>query len=177
MTTVGHTLTALSLSALSLPQSRSRRWKAAWTAVFCLFSNLPDFPLPGWGHTRYDVSHSSVLALVLATLLSAFALVRGVPRGWATRGVVATAAVAWLSHMLLDSLYNHGRGIAIFWPLSDAHLALPIPWFATLRLPMRSAHNLRVFAVELACYGLLLAVCLAYRRWGRPRESRPDSLG
>lgn len=165
MTTVGHTLTALSLAAVSVPPAKSARWKSAWIFVLCLLSNLPDLPLPGWGHARYHVSHSSVLALGVATILSAWALRRGVPRGWATRGVVLAAVAAWLSHMLLDSLYNHGLGLAVLWPLSDAHLALPLPWFATLRPPARSVHNLRVFAVELVFYGLLFALCVAGRRF------------
>jgi hypothetical protein len=65
--------------------------------------------------------------------------------------------------MLLDALYNHGRGIGIFWPLSDAHLILPVPWFETLTWPPKSDHNLRVFLIELGVYGALLLACLFIR--------------
>jgi hypothetical protein len=40
----------------------------------------------------------------------------------------------------LDSLYNHGHGVAIFWPLSDVRLALPIPWFAVAPFLRLTSH-------------------------------------
>jgi hypothetical protein len=76
--------------------------------------------------------------------------------------------------MVLDSMYAHGRGIAVFWPFSDAHLALPVPWFETLNIPVRSAHNLRVFAIEAMVYGVTLLSCVGLR-WALSR--RPNWLG
>jgi hypothetical protein len=66
--------------------------------------------------------------------------------------------------MPLDSIYSHGHGIGIFWPFSDAHLAMPIPWFDTLTWPPKTAHNLDVFRTELIFYGTVLAMCVIARR-------------
>jgi hypothetical protein len=74
--------------------------------------------------------------------------------------------------MPLDSLYNHGRGIAIFWPFSDAHLAMPVPWFETISLPPFTESNLRVFGIEALVYGIILVSCILIRRyWLRPAIS------
>jgi membrane-bound metal-dependent hydrolase YbcI (DUF457 family) len=77
-------------------------------------------------------------------------------------------ALAWGSHFLLDSFYNHGRGIAIYWPFSTATLALPLPWFTTLKgtPPSLDLPNLRICAIELAFYlpWLLLALIWRWRR-------------
>jgi hypothetical protein len=78
--------------------------------------------------------------------------------------VLVLWSLTWLSHMVLDSMYNHGLGIGVFWPFSDAHLVLPVPWFETLSWPPVTEHNRNVFATELAFYGTLLIVCLLLRR-------------
>ena len=71
-------------------------------------------------------------------------------------------AVAWYSHLLLDTLYNHGKGLAIFWPFGSGRVALPIPWFSTLKvIPLLSSHNLRVAAIEGAVYGTALLLIVA----------------
>jgi hypothetical protein len=67
-------------------------------------------------------------------------------------------------------MYNHGRGVAIFWPLSAAALNLPLPWFVTLDMSqsLTSAYNTRVFLVEALFYLPLLGVAmLARRTWLR----------
>jgi hypothetical protein len=57
--------------------------------------------------------------------------------------------------------YIHGKGIAVFWPFSEARLALPLPWFATADADTLICwHNVRVFGTEFACFGLLLGVVL-----------------
>jgi len=164
VTSVGHTLTGIAVGALAVPRSETRAYKWVVFNLFGLLANLPDLPLPGWGHSAYHVSHSlfvnlGVIAL-LALVLAAWPAARE-RLGWR---VAAALAAVWLSHLLLDSFYNHGRGIAILWPLSDAHLALPIPWFATVELhPWNTAHNLRVFAIELSFYGALLVPAVIAR--------------
>jgi hypothetical protein len=63
----------------------------------------------------------------------------------------------------------------MFWPLSDGRIALPIPWFATMQLsPLFSAHNMSVWAIEVALYGGFLALTLSIRRpiFFRQRRSR-----
>ncbi len=70
MTTIGHSLTGLSLAVLTLPHGQSRRWYLLTTVLFVVFANLSDFPLPGWGHYSYHVSHSVFVTALLASLMS-----------------------------------------------------------------------------------------------------------
>lgn len=168
MTSIGHTLTGLSIAVAGMPGGLRRPHRPLLLALCGTAANAPDLPLPGWGHAMYHVSHSFFVNAGLLLLLALWAAVwpqarREVAIGWRGFGLIATA---WLSHMLLDSLYNHGRGIAIFWPLSDAHLALPVSWFSTLRPPWKSAHNLQVFGIELLFYGGIFLVVLVGRRLG-----------
>lgn len=164
MTTVGHSLTGISLAVLTLPRGKSLVWYLLIGHLFVFFANLPDLPLPGWGHRSYEISHSIYLAALLASLMALLLLL---PKFHAQVGsrVVIAWAVAWLTHMLLDSMYSHGVGIGIFWPFSNAHLSLPVPWFETLRWPPISEHNRRVFHIELAVFGALLLTCVALRRF------------
>jgi membrane-bound metal-dependent hydrolase YbcI (DUF457 family) len=137
-------------------------------AIHCVaFANLSDFPLPGWGHSAYHVSHSIFVTALLASLM---ALLLFWPTFHAKVGVnvIAAWSIAWLSHLPLDSMYAHGQGIAIFWPFSNAHLAMPVPWFETVTLPARSVDNLRVFGIETLVFGAALIVCILLRRaWYR----------
>ena len=163
VTTVGHSLTGIAIAALTLPQAQSRRWYFFIGAGFVFFANLPDYPLPGWGHNSYLVSHSVFVTALLAALLGLLLLWPTFQAGVGKRVLVAWSA-AWFSHMLLDSMYNHGQGIVVFWPLSDAHLAMPVSWFETIRLPAKSEHNLRVFAIEAIVFGAVLVSCLGIRQ-------------
>jgi len=153
----------MAIAALALPQAQSRRWYLWMLFAFGFFANLPDYPLPGWGHVSYHVSHSIFVTALLAALMALLLL-------WPTfhervgRRVLVAWSIAWFSHMVLDSMYNHGQGIAIFWPVSDAHLAMPVTWFETVRLPVKSEHNLRVFAIETVVFGAALLACIGIRR-------------
>jgi len=168
MTTVGHSLTGLSLAVLTLPRGKTLLWYLVVGHFFVFFANVPDFPLPGWGHASYHVSHSIFLTALLASLLALLLLLPKFSTQVGKRVVLAWGA-AWFSHMLLDAMYNHGRGIGIFWPFSDAHLVLPVPWFETLTWPPKSDHNLRVFLIELGVYGALLCTSLFIRSRRRSR--------
>ena len=163
MTTVGHSLVGLSIAALTLPKGRSLTWYLLVVHLFILFANLPDLPLPGWGHANYEVSHSFFVTMLFASTLGLLALVPGVDSAIGFR-VLVFWSLAWLSHMVLDAMYNHGLGIGVFWPFSEAHLVLPVPWFETLTWPPFTEHNRNVFATELAFYGTLLILCLLLRR-------------
>lgn len=62
--------------------------------------------------------------------------------------------------------------MALFWPVSDARVSLPMPWFTVMELkPLVSAHNARVFAIEAAFYGTILAAIVVWR-WRRERGRR-----
>jgi len=86
---------------------------------------------------------------------------------------VACGIAAWLSHLLLDSFYNHGRGIAIYWPLSEGRFELSMPWFSTLHGSWAlDDHTARVVAIELAFYSPLVLGALAFR-WVLNRRAAP----
>lgn len=171
MTPIGHSLVGLTCAVLSAPAGLPRRGRVALGLGFVLLASLPDLPLPGWGHDRYRVSHSVVVnGLLMAGLLALLAVWRQGRRRLGGWRVLAGGTLAWSSHFVLDALYRHGRGVALFWPLGGGRLALPLPWFDTVAgvPPPLDAHTLRVAAVELLCYAPLLLLALAWRRWRRP---------
>jgi len=167
MTFIGHTLTGLTVGAAVLPGGMSRRRTIVSMAIFALLADVPDFPLPGWGHYDYRFSHSIFVNVALMVIVLAGL---GLLRKWKDvripRRLIGAGAMAWCSHLLLDSMYNHGLGIAIFWPVSRESLVLPVPWFSVLESspPPLNAHTLRVLAVELAFFVPLLAAVLVARR-------------
>jgi hypothetical protein len=166
MTQVGHTLTGLAFGVLSLPSSVSKTRRAVQLGVFAVLANIPDIPLPYWGHARYAISHSVFVNLVLCILVCAslmrFRDLRDRPGDWRMRGL---GAAAWFSHLLLDTFYNHGHGVGIFWPFSTATLALPIPWFSVLVPPMwpLTLQGLRIGLIEFISYAPLVLMTLYIR--------------
>ena len=125
----------------------------------------------GW----YDICHSIFVnggAMIVLGLL-AWGWLRRRP-GW--RGLIIGGEIAWASHLVLDATYNHGRGVHVFWPVSDGALVLTLPWFSTIKLPWsdHTAENWRTFGIEAIFYGAILAVCVIIRRW-RIRHLRKAS--
>ena len=180
MTGFGHSFTGLSIGVLDMPAAWTRHRKVGLLALHVGLANLPDLPLPGWGHHSYQISHSLFVNLALA-----LAVVAGLARwrrarealgGW---HVVAGCAAAWLSHLLLDAFYNHGHGVRIFWPLSSTgSLRLPLPWFSVLPGWRADPVVLRIFGVELLCYGALPLLCITARLlWLRRRRGRAPLRG
>jgi membrane-bound metal-dependent hydrolase YbcI (DUF457 family) len=166
MTTVGHCLTGLCFASLVVPRSWKRKG-LAFTG-FALVATAPDVPTPFWGHFNYQVSHSLFVNLaVVAAVAGLLLLPRARRSDTAWRWVVAGGAAAWMSHLLLDSFYSHGKGVRIFWPFSDAALNLPIPWFHVMRPELvGDPAALPIFATEAVFYGALLGACLIWR-WRR----------
>jgi hypothetical protein len=169
MTPIGHSLMGLAIGYVVVPRDFSKREKSIALAAFVMLTNAPDWPLPGWGHDRYDVSHSLFVTMAGVTLtgVAAAVLLRRTPYlQW--RSIVG-GAVAWLSHLLLDTLYDGRKGLAMFWPVSDARVSLPVPCFRTMQLsPLVSAHNASVFAIEAVVYGSILGLVW----FGRQRIER-----
>jgi hypothetical protein len=161
---VGHSLLGLSLGALAIPRGWARRPKLLAFGAFGLLAGGPDLPAPFWGHSQYSISHSIFVNLGLiagvAALVAVLPRLRAELGGWP---VVWAGAAAWLSHLLLDSFYSHGRGVRIFWPLSLDALSLPMPWFDVLYVGIPPQVALRIFAVEFVFYGSLLGLCLLWR--------------
>lgn len=176
MTTVGHSLAGASIGVLCMPRFRSRVWRAVLIGAFIVLANTPDVPAPGWGHSRYDISHSVFVNLAwIVAAAGGFFLVRSARHAIGGWRIVAGAGAAALSHLLLDSFYNHGYGVAIYWPVSQARLNLAMPWFSVLHGGWKlDAHTLQVVWVETLFYGTVLAVCVLLRDFGtRLRRSDP----
>ena len=112
---------------------------------------------------RQCLSHSIFLTALLASMMAMLLLLPKFKEQVGTKVVLAWS-ITWLGHMVLDAMYSHGNGIGIFWPFSDAHLILHVSWFDTISWPPISEHNRRVFAIETAVYGTVLAMCIAARR-------------
>ena len=152
-----------------MPEGKTLRWKIVDFAVFGWLALAPDWRIKYWGHHRYDISHSiftntlAILILVVVLLCWKGMIVK--IGGW---GVVVGGIVAWLSHLLLDTFYNHGQGIAMFWPFSKARVALPIPWFSVVRNipPPMTWEIWRIVLIELGCYGALLLGAILLKRSG-----------
>jgi membrane-bound metal-dependent hydrolase YbcI (DUF457 family) len=166
MTNVGHTTMGAAIGALCKPEGYSTHRSVAHYAAFMMLANAPDLGFENWGHDQYRVSHSILVNLALiATVVALLARVKDLRArvgGWP---VVIGGAAAWLSHFLLDALYAHGRGVALLWPLSDARLALPVPWFASVHFEERyTGRAFRAYAIELASYGPLLMLALGFRK-------------
>jgi hypothetical protein len=173
MTFVGHSLVGASLAQMAIPAGASwKRWMFI-VNLYVLLAFIPDLPLPGWGHACYFFSHSLFVNLLLMVpMVGIGCTVRHWRRG-VSYALIAGAAAAWLSHFPLDAMYNHGRGVAIYWPFSAAVLNLPLPWFDTLdmRQPLTAAANARVFMVEALVYLPLLGGALVGRHiWRRRRK-------
>jgi membrane-bound metal-dependent hydrolase YbcI (DUF457 family) len=179
MTFVGHSLAAATVAVGVMPSKKRVLYKVLVLAAFIVIANAPDFRIPNWGHERYDISHSVFVALaafvVFGLPLGLWGRARRFVGGWR---VVIGGGPAWLSHLLLDCFYNRTVGMRLLWPFSDARLALPIPWFETIKKPMPhfDAHTARVCAIELLAYGIVLIVAIAVRQlvlWQARRKSRP----
>ena len=143
--------------------------------MFVYLGNAPDTPLTGWGHDKYHISHSLfVTAAVVAIACLAVRLAdrrRVLPARLYVAGIAA-----WYSHLFLDTIYNHGHGLAMFWPVSDRHLCLPIPWFSIMDTHhVLSWYNAKVWSIEGLVYGTLLGAVLLARHYYFSRRSSTTS--
>lgn len=177
MTFVGHGIAGATIAAIAVSKSTGAGTTTLTILAFAALANMPDLPVPCWGHDRYDISHSVFLNLAIVTILAIPFFVSS-QLSWKVGGryVVVGAALAWLSHLLLDSFYNHGKGIALFWPFSSARLALPIPWFETLRKPFPNVdfHAIRVYVIELLSFGTVFFIAICIRALMSRRQERKD---
>jgi hypothetical protein len=166
MTFVGHTLAGTAVAVAVIPKRSSSIQKIVHFLVFVLLANLPDLPTFNWGHENYIYSHSLFVNLVFITLAILFLTfskrVFQKIGGWT---VLIGGVIAWLSHLLLDSFYNHGKGVMIFWPVSAASLALPIPWLSALpgTHPLLSLAVLQIFVLEFITFAPFLLLMILIR--------------
>ena len=179
MTPIGHSLMGLSFAAFVVPvngKASILNWRSFGIAcAFVALANLPDWPLPNWGHDRYDISHSIFVNLGLIVSVILLAKVFAKRRWFCRNRFLALAMLAWLSHLPLDTFYNHGNGLGLFWPVSQQRLSLAMPWFGNwdLSQPVTSPHNLSVFGNEfLAYFPILLGALLISFKVRRQKSLR-----
>ena len=163
MTPVGHCTVGAAIAIATLPRQHSGKRAAVQIGVFAFAAIIPDLQFPGWGHHPHFISHSLLVTLALigagCLLLALCQPARQRLGGWLAIG---GGSMAWLSHLLLDSFYNHGLGIDILWPVSNFRLVLPIPWLAVFDStwgPL-SPQALRLEGLELATFLPLVALAL-----------------
>lgn len=166
MSPVGHSIVGLAFAAVALPRRVNRKWLIGLPIAFVALASLPDWPIPSWGHDRYDISHSIFVNISLIGLVVLLWCMVPMFRSLIHARCLCLGAAAWLSHLLLDSFYNHSRGVAICWPFSDARLNFPIPWFNTLDLSqsIASPHNLSVYIIEFMAYLPVLIMAVGFRK-------------
>lgn len=172
MTSVGHSLTGLAALTVCLPQGLGRLGRLCWAIGFIALASTPDWPLPFWGHRRLAVSHSLWVNLALCATLAALCWKMG-PYRYSHSRTLACAATAWLSHLLLDTLYGDLPGVAIYWPFSDALASLPLPWLKTLAHvpPPFEAAVIRILLLEALTFFPLVVLALWLRRkWPPPTD-------
>lgn len=158
----------LTIATVATPRDWSVRARVVTYATFVVLANAPDIPLANWGHHRYDISHS-VFVTAVATALVALVVRLIASAGRIPWQLYLAGVAAWYSHLLLDTTYNHGNGLAVFWPVNSGRVALPIPWFSIMRPhELFSTHNYQVWAIEAGVYGTIFAAVLWARRLWNP---------
>jgi inner membrane protein len=124
MASIGHVAVGLALGRVFDQRPRSM-------ALLSLLSILPDADVVGFafgipyaaplGHR--GASHSLAVAAVLS--LGAAALLQRTSRASYARALTCALIVA-LSHGLLDTLTDGGKGVALFWPFSTERYFAPV---------------------------------------------------
>lgn len=170
MSPIGHSLVGLAIGVMATDARQPLRRRVGTLAAFVAAANLPDWPLPYWGHSAYYVSHSLPVTLALIALIAGIVKVG---RPFSSPTLLLALAAAWLSHLLLDSLYGHGKGIGVGWPFMEYRLRFPVPWLQTIDLQQSlvSPHNLRVYALEFVTFGPLVLLALLTTKSRRHRSS------
>jgi membrane-bound metal-dependent hydrolase YbcI (DUF457 family) len=177
MTPIGHTLTGLTIGYLAIPRVTPFKPKLILLAAFALAASAPDLPFPYWGHFHYEISHNiftTTIGVVMMECVLAWRFRGREPVGWR---VMLGLALAWYSHLLLDSMYNHGYGVAMFWPMSDKSFALPVPWLARGdRDHIFSLHNVMVGVYELLTFVPLLVIAYLVKKAVTPEHARETQV-
>jgi membrane-bound metal-dependent hydrolase YbcI (DUF457 family) len=157
LTPIGHTLTGLAIGYLAIPRDTPRKQKAMLLGAFALAASAPDLPFPYWGHSWVEMSHGFVSATVGIILLWLVLWMWFHGKKPVNLGVMIGLGLAWYSHILLDSMYNHAWGVPCLWPISEARLRLPISWLSSgNRADILSMHNVKVAVFEIITFGPLL---------------------
>ncbi len=179
---IGHIAVGLAAGRLHAGRGATSGSLAASMGGYALLSALPDADVLAFGlGIPYDAPfghrgavHSLAFGVLSAGVFCAVARTLGQP----LRRTVPLALVVALSHPLLDTLTDGGRGIALLWPLSEVRLFAPwrpIPVAPIMPTAWLSPWGARVVTTELLYFSPLLVYALWPRftlRW-RARRERP----
>lgn len=174
MTQMGHSLVGASLGIIALTKYKNLPSSLGTIFLFIFFSNIPDLPIPLWGHDRYYFSHSLFITIIVAILLVSVYLLFS--KFWWKKApdvkFLALMVLALFSHLLLDSFYNHGFGVAIFWPFSSASLVLPIPWLSVQKElpPPITLEMLRIWLLEFLTFCPLVLLAFWIKKPCKPSQ-------
>jgi len=165
MTSLGHTLVGASVGLLCLPALDKGSARFLFLVGMIAVASLPDWPIPGWGHYRLDISHSVIVNGGAMLGMSLF--MRGLAGSAYKRYRLAIAGVlaVWGGHLLMDTLYADSS-MVLFWPLSDIAVSLPVPWLKTMPHvpPPFDDRILEIFLFEGLTFAPLLVLALTIRR-------------
>jgi hypothetical protein len=175
MSPIGHSLAGAAVGVMVLRREMPRRRQACVLAGFIVLANLPDLSLLLPRVEAYSIGHSvfvsSALCVGAAIVLRFFRSSLPQVADWR---IIGGGAVSLLSHLLLDSLYNHRAGVAVLWPLNSAPLAMPLPWLG--HWPDSSSfltwQTLRVSCAETVTFFPLLGIAMAWRYVIQKRKCR-----
>lgn len=165
MTSLGHSLVGASIGLACLPFFKKIQYRLLFLVGCIAIASLPDWPIPGWGHYRLHISHSVIVngGIMLGLVLGLRGIAPSTLRTY--RLAVVGVLITWLSHFLLDTLYVDSS-MAIFWPLSDSQVSLPVPWLQTMPHvpPPFDYQILSIFWYEALTFLPFLVLALIWRR-------------
>ena len=173
MTSLGHSLVGASVGVLCMPAMDKLHQRVFILIATIAVANLPDWPIPNWGHFHLAMSHSIIVNGAAIVCLVVGLSLQGMPLRQAHQLVIIGLVAAWLSHFLLDALYVDSH-LAIFWPLSEATVSFTVPWMKTLPHvpPPFDEGVIRILMYETLTFLPLLVLAAAIRRW---RASVPNA--
>ncbi len=101
----------VSIGVLAGPRFATRLGGAGFLGACAMAADVPDLARRFAGQPHYNICHSVPVNLIaMALVVGAAWLWPAAGRRAGGRRGRACIGAAWLSHMLLDSMYNHGRG-------------------------------------------------------------------
>ncbi len=146
-----------------MPPQMSVKQKGMLLTAFAFIANIPDLPLD-----RYINTHSIFTTTIVVAMLVVLAKIFLRKNPYFTNRILLGGALAWFSHLLLDTMYNKvgEQGYEMFWPISNAKAALPIPWLLQSdKINVWSLHNASVAFFEILTFGTVLVLAILTRHW------------
>jgi len=154
------------------------RWSCLGLGIFAAIAADVDFvpKLVAGLDTHRGITHSMGFAIACSIVL---AVIFGRRSRRACRAVCLLSATSYLSHLLLDLLTTGGRGIPVFWPLSEALVQFSVTPFPQVHHSegLWYAGHIPVLIFESAYSLVLLGLIYGSRRSRRysPQSTVPAS--